>query len=66
MKANQLRTQTSDQLKSELQELYREQFNLRMQKMEQGATARHAQFKHVRRSIARVKTILTEKTASES
>jgi large subunit ribosomal protein L29 len=56
MKASQLHDMTLDQLDDELTRLKKEQFNLRFQ----GATGQlenTAQIRHVRRDIARVKTI---------
>ena len=53
---------TDDQLKDELIELKREQFNLRFQ----AATSqleRPARVKEVRRDIARVKTLQTQRAA---
>ncbi len=65
MKANQLRKKTDTELKNELRELLREQFNLRMQKgFDQAVTARNHNFKKVRREIARIKTILREKAST--
>ena len=60
MKANALREKSVDDLKQELDGLLREQFNLRMQKGT-GQLSRPDQVKKVRRSIARVKTIMSEK-----
>lgn len=60
MKAQELRTKTENELRKELLELSREQFKLRMQ-MGTGQLARNSELKRVRRSIARVKTVLTEK-----
>lgn len=60
MKANALREKSVDELKQELDGLLREQFNLRMQKGT-GQLSRPDQVKKVRRSIARVKTIMSEK-----
>jgi large subunit ribosomal protein L29 len=60
MKANELREKTISELDQELLELLRAQFNLRMQKGN-GQLNRHTQLKTVRREIARVKTVLTEK-----
>ena len=60
MKASELKAKSVGELKAELLGLLREQFNLRMQ----AATGQLAQthlLKTVRRDIARVKTILTEK-----
>ena len=62
MKANELRSRSSAELRKELVSLLREQFNLRMQKGT-GQLARPHQFKRVRRDIARIKTILNEQPA---
>ncbi|ADJ28982.1 50S ribosomal protein L29 [Nitrosococcus watsonii] len=60
MKVQELRTKTEDELQKELLELSRERFKLRMQ-MGTGQLVRNSELKRVRRSIARVKTVLTEK-----
>lgn len=63
MKASELKAKSVEELKAELLGLLREQFNLRMQ----AATGQLAQthlLKQVRRDIARVKTILTEKAGA--
>jgi len=60
MKVEELRAMSAEELKKELLELLREQFNLRMQKGSGQLTHLHL-LKNVRLSIARVKTILTEK-----
>ena len=62
MKSKELREKSADELNKELLELAREQFNLRMQKGT-GQLARPHQMKEVRRSIARVKTVLREKAS---
>lgn len=59
-KIEDLRAKTDDQLAAELAELKREQFNLRFQ----AATSqleRPARIKEVRRDIARIKTLRTER-----
>ncbi|MGD2075472.1 MAG: 50S ribosomal protein L29 [Gammaproteobacteria bacterium] len=61
MKADDLRRKSADELKLELDGLLREQFNLRMQKGT-GQLSRPDQVKKVRRDIARIKTVLNEKT----
>lgn len=61
MNATELREKTAEELNAELLGLTREQFNLRMQKAT-GQMARPHQMKTVRRSIARLKTVLNEKT----
>jgi len=63
MKASELRTKSVDQLKSELLALRREQFNLRMQAAT-GQLQKTHQFALVKRNIARVKTVLNEKSAA--
>ena len=60
MKATELREKSVDELKQELNELLREQFNLRMQKGI-GQLSKPDQVQQVRRNIARVKTVLNEK-----
>lgn len=61
MKANAMRNKNVADLQQELEGLLREQFNLRMQKGT-GQLSRPDQVKKVRRNIARVKTIMSEKT----
>jgi large subunit ribosomal protein L29 len=63
MDAKELRSKSDKELRDELNSLLKEQFNLRMQKAI-GQAARSDQFTRVRRNIARVKTIMTEKQAS--
>jgi large subunit ribosomal protein L29 len=63
MNANELRQKSADELKMELDNLLREQFNLRMQKGT-GQLSRPDQVKKVRRNIARIKTVLTEKASA--
>jgi large subunit ribosomal protein L29 len=58
-----LRAKSNDQLGTMLLDLRREQFNLRFQRAT-GQTEGVARVKVVRRDIARVKTILAEKTTS--
>ena len=59
MKATELRAKSKDELLSELLELRKEQFNLRMQQAI-GQLARADQYRNVRRDIARIKTLLGE------
>lgn len=63
MKAAELRNKSADDLRKELLELRREQFNLRMQAAT-GQLAGTHQFRAVRRDIARVKTVLRERERS--
>ncbi len=65
MEAKELRAKSADDLEGELLELSREAFILRMQKGT-GQLSRPNQIRDVRRSIARVKTILNERRRSES
>jgi len=60
MKAAELRSKSVSELKMELHNLLRERFNLGMQKGT-GQLSRPDQVKKVRRDIARVNTVLTEK-----
>ena len=60
MKATELKNKSVEELNVELLSLLREQFNLRMQHST-GQLAKTDQMRIVRRNIARVKTILTEK-----
>ncbi|MEO7558267.1 MAG: 50S ribosomal protein L29, partial [Gammaproteobacteria bacterium] len=59
--ANELRQKSAEELGKELLDLTREQFNLRMQKGT-GQLSKPSQMKVVRRSIARVKTIMNQKS----
>jgi len=59
MNANELRGSTIEDLKKRLEELLKEQFNLRIQKGT-GQLSRPSQMRTVRRDIARVKTVMTE------
>lgn len=65
METSELKTKSIDELKIELRELLREQFNLRMQKITQGTQVKSHYFSKVRRNIARVKTILYEKAGKK-
>ena len=58
-----LRARTDDQLAEQLVELKREQFNLRFQAAT-NQLERPAQIKEVRRAIAQIKTLQTERTRS--
>jgi large subunit ribosomal protein L29 len=62
MKANELKTKSVEDLQLELLSLTKAQFGLRMQMATQ-QLANNSQLNKVRRDIARVKTILTEKGA---
>ncbi|MDA0688705.1 MAG: 50S ribosomal protein L29 [Proteobacteria bacterium] len=65
MKASELRDKSVEELQSQLQELYKDQFNYRMQ----NATGQLGQVHlvgAVKKDIARIKTIITEKQKSEA
>jgi large subunit ribosomal protein L29 len=63
MKAKDIRALAADAKVSELTGLLREQFNLRMQKAT-GQLAAGSKLRKVRRDIARIKTIMSEKTGT--
>ena len=63
MKASDVRAMSNDQLKDELEKLKKEQFNLRFQQAT-GQMENTARVRQVRRDIARVKTIMREKSAT--
>lgn len=65
MKPVDLRTKSSDELSDQLLGLKKEQFNLRFQKAS-GQLENTARVGQVRRDIARIKTILGERTRSAS
>ena len=65
MKTTELRNKNSEELNKELEALLQEQFNLRMQRGVGQTPAPHL-FGNVRKQIARVKTILSEKEGSSS
>ncbi|MEM9146637.1 MAG: 50S ribosomal protein L29 [Pseudomonadota bacterium] len=60
MKAIDLRDKTPDQLRDELVSLKKEAFNLRFQQAT-GQLENPSRMRSVRRDIARVRTVLTEK-----
>ena len=62
MKTTDLRPQTDDQLSTALGELKREQFNLRFQAAT-GQMERPSRVREVRRTIARIKTLQTQRAA---
>ena len=62
MKASELRAKSDDELKKELNDLLKAQFSLRMQLATQ-QLAKTSQVSKVRRDIARVRTVLKEKSA---
>jgi len=60
MKAGDVRSQTVDQLTEQLETLGKEIFNLRFQRAS-GQLENTARVRQVRRSIARIKTVLGER-----
>ncbi len=58
-----IRAKTSDELETQLLDLRKEQFNLRFQRAS-GQLEAVGRVKAVRRDIARIKTILAEKSRS--
>lgn len=62
MSIDDLRQSSAPELQKELQALLKEQFNLRMQKGS-GQTIKPHLFSKVRKQIARIKTIMTQKVA---
>ncbi len=65
MSATDFRSKTPDQLKQDLLQLKKEQFNLRFQ-VATGQLEKTARIKIVRRDIARVQTILREKARADA
>jgi len=65
MKASELRGKNVDELEKELLELRRAQFGLRMQLATQSLT-KHSEIERVRRDIARVHTLLKEKSKASA
>ena len=63
MKTKELRTQSDDQIAGNLGELKREQFNLRFQAAT-GQLEKPARVRIVRRTIARIKTLQTQRSAT--
>jgi large subunit ribosomal protein L29 len=64
MDASELRPKTSDELKTQLADLRKEQFNLRFQRAS-GQLENTARVRQVRRDIARITTILGERVRAE-
>ena len=64
MKASELRIKSAADLHKELLSLSKAQFGLRMQVATQQLT-NNSQLRKVRRDIARVKTLITEKGAQQ-
>ena len=62
MNAQELGDKTPDQLREELSNLKKEAFNLRFQQAT-GQLENTARMRSVKRNVARVKTVLTQKAA---
>ena len=62
MKASELRTKSDEELRKELESLLRAQFGMRMQLATQ-QLGNTSQLKKMRRDIARVRTVMKEKSA---
>jgi large subunit ribosomal protein L29 len=60
MKASDVRAKTDDELTQQIDDLHKEQFNLRFQRAS-GQLENTARVGQVRRDIARMKTILAER-----
>jgi large subunit ribosomal protein L29 len=60
MNTEEVRKKTLDQLKIELENLYKESFNLRFQKSS-GQLENTSRISKVRKLIARIKTVIQEK-----
>jgi large subunit ribosomal protein L29 len=60
MKANELRKKSVEDLNKDLMDLLKEQFNLRM-RMSTGQLNQSHLLRRVRRDIARLKTVMTQK-----
>jgi len=60
MKAGDVRAKTDDELKTELDQLGKEVFNLRFQRAS-GQLENTSRVRQVRRDIARIKTVLGER-----
>jgi len=65
MKATELRQKSQTELGTVLDELLKEQFNLRMQQGT-GQLSRPSRMKEVRKDIARIKTLMNEKQSGNA
>lgn len=63
MDAQEVRAKSDDELKDSLIDLKKEQFNLRFQRAT-GQVENTARVRELRRSIARIKTVMNERTSS--
>jgi large subunit ribosomal protein L29 len=65
MNAKDVRAKSTDELNAELEQLAKEQFNLRFQRAS-GQLENTARVREVRRTIARIKTVLDERQRAAS
>jgi large subunit ribosomal protein L29 len=65
MKATELRNKSRQELTQTLEELHKEQFNLRMQRGT-GQLAKPHRMNEVRKDIARVKTLINEMKSGDA
>ncbi|MCB1868800.1 MAG: 50S ribosomal protein L29 [Gammaproteobacteria bacterium] len=65
MNATEFRSKSTEELKKTLNDLRKEQFNLRMQRGT-GQLSRPSEMNRVRKAIARIKTVMNEKRAGEA
>ncbi|HKF73298.1 MAG TPA: 50S ribosomal protein L29 [Stellaceae bacterium] len=65
MKAKDVKAKTTDELNAELEQLTKEVFNLRFQRAS-GQLENTARVRDVRRTIARIKTVLGERQRAAS
>jgi large subunit ribosomal protein L29 len=63
MKASELRSKSGDELREQLLQLKKEQFNLRVQRAT-GQLENTSRVREVRRDIARLKTLLGQQAAA--
>jgi large subunit ribosomal protein L29 len=65
MKSSDIRAKTADELKQQVDDLAKEAFNLRFQRAS-GQLENTSRVRHVRRDIARIKTILGQRAKKAS
>lgn len=63
MKSDEIRQKTADELKDQLEDLQKEAFNLRFQKAS-GQLENTSRVREVRRDIARIKTVVHERSSA--
>lgn len=66
MKAEELRTKSDDELQKQLIDLKKEQFNLRFQRASSGQLENTARVRQIRRDVARIKTLQTQRRAEKN